>query len=99
MYKTYILFGFFNSGSVEVILSKEPGVGKTLQVHRRTDALRDKLTKSNKDILDPLCVTVPLHEAYVKVDDVVAMLLPHQLSSYIAPPRIFHIDVAPMVGY
>ncbi len=85
----------YNRGAIEAVLSHRSGVGKTLRVERHTTRLAAQLKKQKA--LDPLCVTIPLHEKDVNEDDIVNILLKHQ-QPYGTPPRIFHIDIAPMVS-
>ncbi|XP_072046321.1 E3 ubiquitin-protein ligase rnf213-alpha-like [Amphiura filiformis] len=80
--------------NVEVIMSSRPGVGKTLKVKRYREQLcQDTIFDEETDA----CVTIPLQEAAVDKDAIVSALLPHQDESISSQPRIYHLDVAPMV--
>ncbi|XP_072022383.1 E3 ubiquitin-protein ligase rnf213-alpha-like [Amphiura filiformis] len=84
-----------HGGAIEVVLSHRSGVGKSLRVKRHSAALREQL---KGQVAEPVCVTIPLHESQVNENNIVKILLQHQ-KPYGTPPRLFHIDVAPMVTY
>ncbi|XP_072028229.1 E3 ubiquitin-protein ligase rnf213-alpha-like [Amphiura filiformis] len=80
--------------TVEVIVSSRPGVGKSLAIKRYAQKLCKHLGRNSGD---KTWVTVPLQTAQVEEDIVVSALLPYQRASYTTTPRIFHLDIAPMV--
>ncbi|XP_072028224.1 E3 ubiquitin-protein ligase rnf213-alpha-like [Amphiura filiformis] len=80
--------------TVEVIVSSRPGVGKSLAIKRYAQKLCKHLGRNSGD---KVLVTMPLQTAQVEEDIVVSALLPYQQASYTTSPRIFHLDVAPMV--
>ncbi|XP_072029083.1 E3 ubiquitin-protein ligase rnf213-alpha-like [Amphiura filiformis] len=80
--------------TVEVIVSSRPGVGKSLAIKRYAQKLCKHLGRNSGD---KVLVTMPLQTAQVEEDIVVSALLPYQQASYTTSPRIFHLDIAPMV--
>ena len=82
---------------VEVIVSDHPGVGKSLVIQRYTEALSARLPTDHLDRTQ-VCVTIPLFHGVVDKDSVVKALLPCQDADRGSTPKIYHLDVSPLVS-
>ncbi|XP_071135692.1 E3 ubiquitin-protein ligase rnf213-alpha-like isoform X2 [Mytilus edulis] len=82
----------FDKCTVRVVRSSRAGVGKTLFKDRMKKEMSKvlKLTPESR----PHCLTIPLHEKKINIDDVVAVLLDEILPPHTRYPRIFHFDIA-----
>ena len=80
---------FFHRSYVRVVTSQRAGMGKSLYIQRRREALKSVTTHG------PHEVTVPIHGPMVTPDTVVGALKPHMGLSH---PVIFHLDIAPNVS-
>ena len=76
---------------VRVVTSQRAGMGKSLYIKRRMEALDHELATTH----GPHEVTVPIHGPSVTSDTIVAALKEYMGISY---PMIFHFDIAPSVS-
>ena len=81
---------FFHRSYVRVVTSQRAGMGKSLYIQRRREALKSVTTHGPHEVI------VPIHGPMVTPDTVVGALKPHMGMSR---PIIFHLDIAPNVSY
>lgn len=82
------------------MVSSEPGVGKSLVVHRLAEQVKNLVNNQfitevmKKQDQEPpsLCVTIPFHDKHAHVSDAVGFFLPHALQSEVPLSRVFHLD-------
>ena len=75
---------------MRVVTSQRAGMGKSLYIQRRREALKSVTTHGPHEVI------VPIHGPMVTPDTVVGALKPHMGMSR---PIIFHLDIAPNVSY
>ena len=76
---------------MRVVTSQRAGMGKSLYIKRRVEALNHELATND----GPHEVIVPIHGPSVTPDTIVGALKEHMGISY---PMIFHFDIAPSVS-
>ena len=74
---------------MRVVTSSRAGMGKSLYIQRRKEALKSVTTDGPHEVI------VPIHGPMVTPDTVVGALKPHMGKSH---PVIFHLDIAPNVS-
>ena len=96
----FALFFSFCSFNVRVVTSTDPGVGKSLVVQGLAEyvanlpnnlLIAERMREQNQEPR-PLCVTIPLHDRFAGVADIVGFFLPHVIHSNVPLSRIFHLD-------
>ncbi|KAH3735719.1 hypothetical protein DPMN_042254 [Dreissena polymorpha] len=83
----------FNRSSARIVKSSRAGVGKSLYVKRRAEALSIQFGQKLKN-LDTKLVSIPLQEKNIDIDDVIQILLLHTPTPGMKTARIFHIDIS-----
>ena len=74
---------------VRVVTSPRAGMGKSLYIRRRKEALMSVTTRGPHEVI------VPIHGPTVTPDTVVEAFKPHVGMNH---PIIFHLDIAPNVS-
>ena len=73
-----------------VVTSPRAGMGKSLYIQRRREALKSVTTHGPHEVI------IPIHGPMVAPDTVVGAFKPHMGKGH---PVIFHLDIAPNVSY
>ncbi|XP_052243691.1 E3 ubiquitin-protein ligase rnf213-alpha-like [Dreissena polymorpha] len=83
----------FYRSSARIVKSSRAGVGKSLYVKRRAEALSIQFGQKLKN-LDTKLVSIPLQEKNIDIHEVIQILLVHTPTPGIKTARIFHIDIS-----
>ncbi|XP_052808680.1 E3 ubiquitin-protein ligase rnf213-alpha-like isoform X1 [Mya arenaria] len=82
----------FNGSTVRVIKSTRAGVGKTLFVHRKDEAVQAQIYRKNK-LVDTRKVSIPLQEKVINLHSFIQRLLEHTPDPRKHSARIFHLNM------
>ncbi|WAR07285.1 R213A-like protein [Mya arenaria] len=90
--KSYAAMVDFKRSTVRVIKSTRAGVGKTLFVHRKDEAVQAQIHRKNKSI-DTQKVSIPLQEKVINLHSFIQRLLEHTPDPRKQSARIFHLNM------
>ncbi|WAR07198.1 R213A-like protein, partial [Mya arenaria] len=82
----------FKRSTVRVIKSTRAGVGKTLFVHRKDEAVQAQIHRKNKSV-DTQKVSIPLQEKVINLHSFIQRLLEHTPDPQKQSARIFHLNI------